>query len=387
MNKAKKDELKLSRETRTVQILGFEEESSGALMPPVHFATTFARDAEHYQTPQGRSYLRCDGPTQELAEQVLADLEGASDALVFSSGIAACTAPFHALKRGEQVLVSKTIYHGVLSFIDEFAESWGISIDYFETGHLQDLEKKLVKGKTRLVWLETPANPSWVVTDLEAAAKLAHEAGALLAVASTAATPVLTRPLELGADLVCHSATKYLNGHSDVIAGFLAVREPSLEIWRRIREHRKFGGAILGSMEAYLLIRGMKTLHLRVNRQCENALQLARFLEHQEIVEQVHYPGLNSNPGHPVAKRQMQGGFGGMLSFQIHGGKKKALEVLSRALIFKRATSLGGVESLIEHRKSSETLKTETPDNLIRVSVGIEAVEDLLQDLERMLQA
>ena len=174
MNKAKKDELKLSRETRTVQILGFEEESSGALMPPVHFATTFARDAEHYQTPQGRSYLRCDGPTQELAEQVLADLEGASAALVFSSGIAACTAPFHALKRGEQALVSKTIYHGVLSFINEFAESWGISIDYFETGHLQDLEKKLVKGKTRLVWLETPANPSWVVTDLEAAAKLAH---------------------------------------------------------------------------------------------------------------------------------------------------------------------------------------------------------------------
>ena len=157
----------------------------------------------------------------------------------------------------------------------------------------QDLEEKLVKGKTRLVWLETPANPSWVVTDLEAAAKLAHEAGALLAVDSTAATPVLTRPLELGADLVCHSATKYLNGHSDVIAGFLAVREPSLEIWRRIREHRKFGGAILGSMEAYLLIRGMKTLHLRVHRQCENALQLARFLERQELVEQVHYPGLN----------------------------------------------------------------------------------------------
>ena len=387
MNIAKKDELKLSRETRTVQILGFEDESSGALMPPVHFATTFARDAENYQTPQGRSYLRCDGPTQELAEQVLANLEGASEALVFSSGIAACTAPFHALKRGEQALVSKTIYHGVLSFINEFAESWGISIDYFETGNLQDLEEKLVKGKTRLVWLETPANPSWVVTDLEAAAKLAHEAGALLAVDSTAATPVLTRPLELGADLVCHSATKYLNGHSDVIAGFLAVREPSLEIWRRIREHRKFGGAILGSMEAYLLIRGMKTLHLRVHRQCENALQLARFLERQELVEQVHYPGLESNPGHPVAKRQMQGGFGGMLSFQVHGGKKKALEVLSRALVFKRATSLGGVESLIEHRKSSETLETETPDNLIRVSVGIEAVEDLLQDLERMLQA
>ena len=145
--------------------------------------------------------------------------------------------------------------------------------------------------------------------------------------------------------------------------------------------------AILGSMEAYLLIRGMKTLHLRVHRQCENALQLARFLERQEIVEKVHYPGLESNPGHPVAKRQMQGGFGGMLSFQVHGGKKKALEVLSRALVFKRATSLGGVESLIEHRKSSETLETETPDNLIRVSVGIEAVEDLLQDLERMLQA
>ena len=381
-----KDEILLSAETRVVQALGFEDEASGALVPPVHFSTTFARDAEDYQTPQGRCYLRCDGATQQLAEAVLADLEGAVEARVFASGIAACTAPFHALKQGEHALVSKTLYHGVLSFIEEFSDSWGIRIDYFETGNLEELEQKLIPGETRLVWLETPANPTWAVTDLEAAAKLAHQAGALLAVDSTAATPVLTRPLELGADLVCHSATKYLNGHSDVLAGFLAVRDPALELWRRIEMHRTFGGAVLGSMEAYLLIRGMKTLHLRVRRQCQNALKLALYLEGLESVEWVYYPGLESNAGHQIAQRQMQEGFGGMLSFLVSGGREEALKVLSRAQVFKRATSLGGVESLIEHRKSSETVETETPDNLIRVSVGIEAVEDLLEDLWRMLQ-
>ena len=207
-----------------------------------------------------------------------------------------------------------------------------------------------------------------------------------MAVDSTAATPVLTRPLEFGADLVCHSATKYLNGHSDVLAGFLAVRDPSLELWRKIEMHRTFGGAVLGSMEAYLLIRGMKTLHLRVRRQCQNALKLALYLEGLESVEWVYYPGLESNAGHQNAQRQMQEGFGGMLSFLVSGGREEALKVLSRAQVFKRATSLGGVESLIEHRKSSETVETETQDNLIRVSVGIEAVEGLLEDLRRMLQ-
>jgi cystathionine gamma-synthase len=385
-NQSKGNTISMSRETRTVQALGFEDESSGALVPPVHFSTTFARDAEDYQTPQGRSYLRCDGATQELAEAILADLESAEESMVFSSGIAACTAPFHGLKQGEHALISRTLYHGVLSFVKEFSESWGILIDYFETGNLEELEQKLIPGKTQLVWLETPANPTWAITDLETAAKLTHQAGALLAVDSTVATPVLTRPLELGADLVCHSATKYLNGHSDVLAGFLAVRDPSLELWRRVKMHRKFGGTVLGSMEAFLLIRGMKTLHLRVQRQSQNALELARYLEAQGSINWVFYPGLESNPGYPIAKKQMQGGFGGMLSFLVSGGKKEALEVLSRAQVFKRATSLGGVESLIEHRKSSETVETETPDNLIRMSVGIEAVEDLLEDLRRMLQ-
>ncbi len=376
----------LSPETLAAQALGIEDETTGAIVPPIYLSTTYTRD-EDYEKTQGRSYIRDKGPTQQHAEQVVAALEGGKEAFSFGSGIAACTAAFHALKKGERAAVSKTIYHGVLSWLEIFAEDRGLGVDYFDAGDMEGLKSAVSGGDTRLVWLETPANPTWAVTDIRAAARIAHDAGAVIAVDSTAATPVLTRPLELGADLVCHSATKFLNGHSDVIGGMLVTSDENTELWERIFNHRLFAGPMLGSFEAFLLTRGIRTLYLRIRRQCENALAVARFLETHPAVECVHYPGLQSFPGHEIAMKQMEGGFGGMLSFQVPGGKKEAVATVQKAKVFKRATSLGGVESLIEHRKSSESDVTSTPDNLIRVSTGIEDLDDLIADLDRMLSA
>lgn len=371
-------------ETLAVQALGYIDTETGAVVPPVHFSTTYER-TDTYEARAGRSYIRDHGPTQQQAEQIIAALEGGREALTFGSGNAACTAAFHALEAGDRVAVSSVVYHGVLRWLHEFAAARGLGVDYFEPGSADNLEAVLHSGKTRLVWLETPANPTWTVTDIAETAELAHAAGALLGVDSTCATPVLTRPLELGADIVCHSATKFLNGHTDVLAGVLVTNAPDHPLWERIRAHRVYGGAMLGSMEAWLLIRGLRTLFLRVARQSENALACARHLETHPAVERVYYPGLPSFDGHAIAKRQMQGGYGAMLSFQASGGREEAIARVLRCRLFKPATSLGGVESLIEHRKTSEGPLTETPENLIRMSVGIEHIEDLIADLERML--
>jgi cystathionine gamma-synthase len=272
----------------------------------------------------------------------------------------------------------------VIEWLERFAAARGIHYDWFETG-APDTLAAAIRPETRLVWLETPANPTWAITDIAAASAIAHAAGARLAVDSTCATPVLTRPLELGADLVCHAATKYLGGHSDVLAGALITREEDA-FWQRIADHRRLGGAMLGAMDAYLLIRGLRTLYLRVERQCANAQAVAEFLAGYPVVERVLYPGLAEHPGHAVATRQMQGGYGGMLSFQPCGDARAAIDVVRRCRVWKPATSLGGTESLIEHRRSSEgDIRTTTPDNLIRLSTGIEAAADLIGDLERAL--
>jgi cystathionine gamma-synthase len=237
-------------------------------------------------------------------------------------------------------------------------------------------------GKTRLVWIETPANPTWLVTDIAAAATIAHQAGAKLAVDNTAASPVLTRPIEHGADIVMHSATKYLNGHSDVLAGALVTSRDD-EFWKRVKAVRTMGGAVLGPFEAWLLLRGMRTLYLRVRQQSQSALTIARhFKDHPKLLR-VCYPGLPDDPGHAVAKRQMQGGYGGMLSLRFKGGAAAALAFVARLELFVRATSLGGVESLIEHRGTVEGPDSPTPQDLLRVSVGIEHVDDLIADLEQ----
>jgi cystathionine gamma-synthase len=371
-------------ETIAAQALGLTDKGTGALVPGIQLSTNYERGAD-YELQDGRGYIRDHGPNQQHVEAVVCALEGGQDALAFGSGLAACTAAFHALKSGDRVAVSKVIYHGVLAWLDTFAADRGLGVDYFDAGDLAQLEAITAKGDTRLVWLETPANPTWVVTDIAEAARIAHAHGALLAVDSTAATPVLSCPIALGADLVCHSATKYLGGHTDVLAGILVTADSESALWQRICAHRVYGGAVLGAFDAFLLTRGIKTLYLRVPRACENALSVARYLHTHSNVEAVHYPGLQSFPGHEIASRQMQGGYGGMLSFQVPGGRKQAIALVQKARVFKRATSLGSVESLMEHRKSSESDTTDTPENLIRVSVGIERIEDLLADLEQML--
>jgi len=304
--------------------------------------------------------------------------------LLFSSGMAAAAAVFQSLPRDAHVVAPRVLYWGLRHWLRNFATDWGIDVEFIDATSLDAMRQAAIPERTRLLWIETPANPLWSITDIAGAAEIAHAAGALLAVDSTAATPVLTRPLALGADLVMHSATKYLNGHSDVIAGTLtAAREDAL--WERLCAARSSGGAIPGSFEAYLLLRGMRTLFPRVERACRSAQLIAQALAgHPEVLE-VLYPGLPAHPGHAVAARQMTGGFGGMLSMRVRGGAEAAIAVASRVEIWKRATSLGGVESLIEHRASVEGAGSPAPADLLRLSVGIEDPDDLIADLEAAL--
>jgi cystathionine gamma-synthase len=369
--------------TLAAQALGSTDASTGAVVLPIHTATTFLRDPDN-QYRRGRSYGRADNPSYDQPQALLTALEGGAATLLFSSGMAAAAAVFQSLPRDAHVVAPRVMYWGLRSWLKNFAEAWGIAVDFVDATSLDAIRDAVRPDRTRLIWIETPANPLWSVTDIAGSAEIAHSAGALLAVDGTAATPVLTRPLALGADLVMHSATKYLNGHSDVIAGTLTtVREDAF--WARLCTARSSGGAILGSFEAYLLLRGMRTLFPRVDRACRSAQRIAEALSQNPRVLDVLYPGLPTHAGHAVAARQMTGGFGGMLSVRVHGGPEAAIAAAARVEIWKRATSLGGVESLIEHRASVEGADSPAPPDLLRLSVGIEDSGDLIADLESAL--
>jgi cystathionine gamma-synthase len=371
-------------QTLAAQAMGFVDAESRAIVPPLHTATTFVRDPDN-QYRSGRIYGRDDNPTYDHAEAVLAALEGGPDALLFSSGMAAATAVFQALAPGDHVVAPKVMYWALRNWLVNFATRWGLAVDLVDMDRLEDLSAAVKPHRTKLVWIETPANPTWVVTDIAAAAEIAHAAGARLAIDSTAATPVLTRPLAHGADIVMHSATKYLNGHSDVVAGALITRAKD-EYWARVSQLRAQLGGILGPFEAWLLLRGMRTLYPRVDLASRGAMAIAtHFVDHPKI-ERVLYPGLGNDPGHAVAKKQMQGGFGGMLSVRVKGGEAAAIAAAARVRIWKRATSLGGVESLVEHRASVEGPGSPAPPELLRLSVGLEHGGDLIADLEQALQ-
>lgn len=371
-------------ETLIAQGMHVPDPLHGAVIPALQPATTFARDADYRLTDPGRSYARDQNPTFATAERMLAELERAEEALLFSSGMAAAMAVVQALRPGQRIVAPAVMYWGFRNWLIRFAADWGLTLDLYDSADPDDLARRVAAAPTHLVWVETPCNPTWDVTDITAAAELAHEAGALLAVDSTAATPVLSQPLTLGADVVMHSATKYLNGHGDVVAGALATARRDAH-WQRIRDIRANGGAIPGTFDAWLLQRGMRTLFLRVGRSSASAAHLAAHFEADPRLEQVLYPGLPSHPGHAVAARQMHGGFGGMLSLRVRGGAEAALAAAGRCRTFLRATSLGGVESLIEHRRSIEGPDSPIPPDLLRLSVGIEAVEDLIADLDRAL--
>lgn len=375
----------LSPQTLAAQALGWIDETTKAVIPPIHLATTYIRDPDN-QYRSGRGYGRADNPSYDQPEALLARLEGGEAALIFASGMAAATAVFLALKPGDHVLAPKVMYWALRKWLITTAREWGLEVDLVDMPDLAAVRAALRPGKTKLLWIETPANPTWVVTDIAGIAKLAHETGALLAVDSTVATPILTQPLALGADLVMHSATKYLNGHSDVVAGALvAARKDAF--WQRIVGLRTSHGGILGPLEAWLLLRGMRTLPLRVAQACRSAEAIATHFANHPRVRAVLYPGLAGAQGHEIAQRQMQGGYGGMLSLCVGGGEAAAITTAARVNVWKRATSLGGVESLIEHRASVEGPDSPAPPDLLRMSVGIEAVEDLIDDLEAALSA
>ena len=374
----------LTPETISAQALHQIDSMTGGLSPAIHPSSTFVRD-ENYQLIDARhSYGRDENPGFAVAEKVLAELEGGSAALLFSSGMAAAMAIVQSLQPGDRIVAPKVMYWGLRNWLIKFCENWGLRLDLFDTADPDALAKTVDKGKTKLVWIETPCNPTWDVIDIAAAAEIAHGVGAWFAVDSTVPTPVLTQPIKHGADIVMHSATKYLNGHCDVIAGALVTAKED-ELWERICQIRTEAGAILGSFEAWLLQRGMRTLFLRIRKACESAMAIAEHFEGHANVKAVMYPGLLNHPGHEIARRQMDGGFGGMLSIRMKGGADSALAVVKRCKVFTRATSLGGVESLIEHRYSIEGKRSPIPKDLVRISIGIESVDDLIADLEQAL--
>ena len=375
----------LKPQTHIAQALGQIDKENQALILPIHQSTTYIRGADN-RYENGNIYSRADNPTYKPAEALLAKLEGGYDALLFGSGMAAAVAVFQALKPGDHVLVPIAMYWSLRDWLLTLGTDWGLVIEQIDMTDLEQLRQHIRPSETKLVWLETPGNPLWVQSDIAEIAKISKAAGALLAVDSTIATPILTQPLALGADIVMHSATKYINGHSDVISGALVTAEDSA-FWQRVRKVRAQGGAVPSPFDASQLLRGMRTLYIRVKESCMNALFLAEALENHPNIEAVLYPGLPSFNGYEVACKQMKGGFGGMMSIRIKGGETAAIKVAANVKIFKRATSLGGVESLIEHRASIEGKDTLVPNDLLRLSVGIEDKQDLLDDLLEALKS
>jgi cystathionine gamma-synthase len=371
-------------ETYTAQGLHYTDPLTGSVVPSIMPSTTFARDENYQLVAQEHSYARDQNPSYQTAERMLTRLEGGEDSLLFASGMAAAGAVIQSLSPGDHVVIPKVMYWGLRNWMVEFCAHWNIELEQYDSADPDHLASTVKAGKTTLVWIETPSNPTWDVIDIEAAAQVAHSAGARIAIDSTVATPVLTRPIEFGADIVMHSATKYLNGHGDVVAGALVTAKKD-DFWQRVCNARAEGGAILGSFEAWLLQRGMRTLFLRVRNASRSALIIAKHFEDHPKLEVVLYPGLESHAGHAIARKQMQGGFSGMLSLRVKGGEQAALDAIRKCQVFIRATSLGGVESLVEHRYSIEGPRSPIPKDLIRVSVGAESVDDLIADLEQAL--
>ncbi|MFM9850174.1 MAG: trans-sulfuration enzyme family protein [Hyphomicrobiaceae bacterium] len=373
----------MSPETIAAQAGGLIDETTGSIIPPIQTATTYIRDPDN-QYRRGFIYGRPDTPNVRQAESVLQELEGAAACLMFGSGMAAATTALLALERPAHVVAPDVMYWALKKWLADDARTLGIDATFVDATSTEAIKTAIRPGTTRMVWLETPANPMWGVSDIAAVAAFTHDAGAILGVDSTTATPVLTQPLALGADIVMHSATKYLNGHSDVLAGALAFSHQGA-IFERAARLRANLGAVLAPFEAYLLLRGMRTLHVRVRHASASALTLARHFAQDPRIVEVLYPGLQSDPGHAIAARQMQGGFGGMLSVRVGAGEVAAVRTAAKVNIWKRATSLGGVESLIEHRASVEGPGTPCPPDLLRLSVGLESPADLIADLEQAL--
>ena len=374
---------KRSLETLVVQADHFIDRTTGAVVPPIHPSTTFARD-DAYELIGGIRYGRYGNPTCIQAEALIARLEGGAEARIFGSGLAAATAVLETVRTGQHILAPQVMYHGAQKWMRRISAQRGIELSFFDQTDPDDLAAK-IRQNTALVWIEPLVNPTWDVIDIAHAARCAHDAGGILCVDSSVCPPVTTRTLEFGADIVFHSASKYLNGHGDVLAGVLITNDLNAR-WDEIRLIRDLSGGVLGAFEAWLLIRGMRTLPLRFERASANAMAIARHFAGHPCVEKVLYPGLEQHPRHDVAKRQLSNGFGGMMSICIRGDAEDARNVATRLKVFVIGASLGGVESLVEHRASVEGPASVVPRNMLRFSVGIESADDLIEDIEQALQ-
>ncbi len=354
---------------------------SGAIVPGIQLSTTFERSPDG-SYPHGHLYTRLGNPNRTMLESCLATLEGGVAAAAFSSGSAATMSILQALQPGDRLLAPNDAYSGTTALLKNIFTGWGLEVTFVDMTDLDQVQQA-ISSNTKLLWVETPSNPMLKVTDLAKVADLAHQAEALCVCDNTWASPVLQQPFQQGVDLVVHSTTKYLGGHSDVLGGAVIAKTES-PFFEKIRQVQLIGGAVAAPFDCWLVLRGIQTLPYRMRAHCDHALQLAQWLSQHPAVEVVHYPGLPDHAGHAIAAQQMKG-FGGMLSVQIRGGREQAFAVAARMKVFTRATSLGGVESLLEHRASIEGEGTATPDNLLRVSVGLEHIDDLIADWEQAL--
>jgi len=370
-------------ETLAVHAGGAPEPATGAVMPSIHLSTTFER-AKDGSYPSGYDYIRGGNPNRRSLEAALAQLEGGASAIAFASGMAASHAVFQALAPGDHVIAPLDAYFGTAKLLRTQLERWGLEVTFVEMSDAAAVQAAL-RPSTRLIWTETPSNPTMAVTDLRAIVAIAKSRRALTACDNTWATPFLQRPLELGVDLVMHSTTKYLSGHSDAMGGVVVAREDG-EVAERLRALQSDGGAVPSPFDSWLVLRGIRTLPWRMRAHCSNAAAVAAFLAGHPRVERVHYPGLASDPGHAVASAQMAEP-GGMLSFVVRGGRAEAFDVAARLRLFIRATSLGGPESLVEHRASIEGPATRAPEGLLRLAIGLEHPDDLVEDLRQALEA
>ena len=355
--------------------------ATGAVVDPIHLSTTFEREADGTY-PRGYLYSRNGNPNRNGLETALAALEGGEVCATFGSGLAAVTAIFQGLQPGDHVLAPLDIYHGTANVLKHLFAKWQVSASFVDMTQL-DVVAAALQPNTRIVWIETPSNPLLQCVDIAALADMAHQAGARAIADNTFASPVLQRPLALGCDMVMHATTKYLGGRSDVLGGAV-VSKLNDDAFAQVRTAQLFGGGVPSPFDCWLVMRSLPTLPYRIQAHCANAMKVAQFLANHPKVSKVHYPGLENNAFHALAKKQMSG-FGGMLSFEAKAGKDAAMAVAQHVEIFTRATSLGGVESLIEHRASIEGPDSKTPQGLLRVSVGLEHADDLIDDLAQAL--
>ena len=365
-------------ETIAIQAGRNIDSQTGAVMPPIHLSSTYIRGNEDEFV-----YSRVGNPNRNALEECLTKLEGGAGAIAFASGMAAVAGVFQSLGQGDHVILPDDTYFGVRELTGQILGRWGLERTLVDLTDLNAL-KAAIQPNTKLVWIETPSNPMLKITDITAVSHIAHQSDAIVGVDGTWATPMLQPALELGADIVVHSTTKYLGGHSDLTGGIIVAKEEN-DFFDKMRFVQGIGGGVPSGFDCWLLLRGIRTLPYRMRAHCANGMKIAQFLADHPQVHTVHYPGLESHPGHEVAKRQMRD-FGGMLSIQVHGGGEKADQVASKTKIFARATSLGGVESLIEHRAPVEDKNTQTPIDLLRISVGLEHPDDLIEDLTQALR-